>query len=348
MTKEKLTYKDTGVDVDAGQEVVKRIQPLAERVKRPEVLSGIGPFSSMFELKNYKKPVLVSSTDGVGTKLKVAQLVDKHDSIGIDLVAMCVNDLITCGAEPLFFLDYIATGKVKPDTITEIVKGIVQGCKESHCSLIGGETAEMPGMYSEEEYDVAGFSVGVIEKDEIIDQRFIESGDVIIGLASSGIHSNGYSLCRKLFFDKLKLSPFSHVDGMDRQLFEELLEPTKIYVKEILDLKKEFSLKSIAHITGGGFYENLPRSIPKEFQANIYNNSWEVPAIFNTIQKMANLEKEDMFGTFNMGIGMTVIVEDKYAQAVVEAVKNNNWPAYIIGKVSKKKVSNRVSFIDKK
>lgn len=347
MNKEKLTYKDTGVDVDAGQEVVKRIQPLAERVKRPEVLSGIGPFSGMFELKNYKKPVLVSSTDGVGTKLKIAQSVDKHDTIGIDLVAMCVNDLITCGAEPLFFLDYIATGKVNPDVITEIVKGIVQGCQQSKCSLIGGETAEMPGMYSEEEYDLAGFSVGVIEKDEIIDQRFIESGDVIIGLASSGIHSNGYSLCRKLFFEKHKLSPFSYIDGIEKQLFEELLEPTKIYVKEILDLKKSFPLKSIAHITGGGFYENIPRSIPKEFQANIYNYSWDIPRIFKSIQKMANLEADDMFGTFNMGIGMTVVVEEKYAQGVIKNIQNNNWQAFIIGKVSRKKVNSRVVFIDK-
>lgn len=347
MNEEKITYKDSGVDLNAGQEVIKRIQPLAERVRRPEVLSSIGPFSGMFELKNYKNPVLVSSTDGVGTKLKIALNVNKINSIGIDLVAMCVNDIITTGAEPLFFLDYIASGKINPDKIAELVKGIVDGCKVAGCSLIGGETSEMPSMYNQDDYDLAGFAVGAVEKDEIFDSKFIESGDSIIGLASSGLHSNGFSLCRKLFFYEYKLSPFSHVNGIHRPLFEELLEPTKIYVDEILSIKKEFKIKGAAHITGGGFIENIPRCIPSEFQATIFNYSWEITPIFKTIQQMARLDDSEMFNVFNMGIGMIIVVDKKDTDAIIKKLANKDCKAYYIGKISRKKHKDKVVFIDK-
>lgn len=347
MNHEKITYKDSGVDLNAGKEVIKRIQPLAERVRRPEVLSSIGPFSGMFELKNFKNPVLVSSTDGVGTKLKIALNVNKINTIGIDLVAMCVNDIITSGAEPLFFLDYIASGKINPDKVAELVKGIVEGCKIAGCSLIGGETAEMPSMYNHEDYDLAGFAVGAVEKEEIFDSKYIEPGDSIIGLASSGLHSNGFSLCRRLFFDQYKLSPFGHVNGIHRPLFEELLEPTKIYVNEILSLKKEFKIKSAAHITGGGFIDNIPRSIPPEFQATIYNYSWEITPIFKAIQNMAKLDNYEMFNVFNMGIGMIIVVNRKDTDAIINHLDNNGCKAYHIGKISRKKHKDKVVFIDK-
>ncbi|MEW5821608.1 MAG: phosphoribosylformylglycinamidine cyclo-ligase [Cyanobacteriota bacterium] len=347
MVSKKFTYKDSGVDLEISDQVVKSIQPLAERVRRPEVIADIGPFSGMFELKNFKKPVLVSASDGVGTKLKIAFMVNKHDTIGIDLVAMCINDIITSGAEPLFFLDYIATGKIKPDKITEIVKGIVKGCKIAGCSLIGGETAEMPGLYNTDDYDLAGFAVGAVEKDDIIDSKYVESGDVIIGLASSGLHSNGYSLCRKIFFDEYKLSPFSHINCLNRPLFQELLEPTKIYVNAIKTIKKDFQIKSIANITGGGFIKNIPRSIPKEFQANIYEYSWDIPQIFKVIQNMSGLEYHEMFNIFNMGIGMTLVVSSKDADEILKRLTDTNNQAFQIGKISRLKSKNRVVFINK-
>jgi len=347
MNKDKITYKDSGVDLSTADQIVRKIQPLAERVKRPEVISDIGPFSGMFDLKNFNKPVLVSSSDGVGSKLKIAYMVNKHDTIGIDLVAMCVNDIITNGAEPLFFLDYIATGKLNTNKITEIVKGIITGCKIAGCSLIGGETSEMPGLYADDEYDLAGFAVGAVEKDEIIKPKFIESGDVIIGLSSSGLHSNGYSLCRKILFDHCNLSPFSHINCLHHPLFEELLKPTKIYVNQVLETKKEFTIKSIANITGGGFIKNIPRSIPKEFQANIYNYSWEIPQIFTVIQSMSRLEKSEMFEVFNMGIGMTFVVKEKESVDIVKKLNNTGCESFIIGKVSRKKQKQSVVFIDK-
>lgn len=348
MDKIKLTYKDAGVDLESGYKVERNIQSLADRFKRPEVISNIGGFAGMFELKKYTKPVLVSSADGVGTKLKIASMVNKHDTIGIDLVAMCVNDIITCGAEPLFFLDYIATGKINVDSLNDIAKGIVTGCKEAGCSLIGGETSEMPGVYCNNEYDLAGFTVGVVEKDHIIDAKNVESGDIIIGLASSGIHSNGFSLCRKLFFEHNKFSPFSYINCLNRPLFEELLEPTKIYVKPVLEIIREFEIKSIANITGGGFIKNIPRSIPFEYQANIFHSSWEIPTIFEIIQNMADLEQIEMFNVFNMGIGMTLIVKDKEADEILKSLSNKNCQAYKIGKISRKKTDQRIAFVDNK
>lgn len=348
MINNKACYEDASFNLDLSDQVVKNIQPLAERVRRPEVISDIGPFSGLFELKKYNQPVIVSSTDGVGTKLKVAFMVNKHDTIGIDLVAMSVNDIITSGAQPLFFLDYISSGKIYPDKIIEIVKGIVNGCKIANCSLIGGDTSQMPGVYNDDEYELAGFAVGVVEKDAIIDSRFVESGDDIIGLASSGLHCHGFNICRKLFFDNYKLSPFSHINCLNRSLFEELLEPTKIYSREILAIKEEFQIKAIANITEGGFIKNIPRSIPKDLQANIYNYSWELPQIFNVIKNMSELEYQEMLGIFNMGIGMTLIVKKKESSEILKRLENLNCKAYLIGKISRKKQLNRVAFIDKK
>ncbi|MGD9581371.1 MAG: phosphoribosylformylglycinamidine cyclo-ligase [Vampirovibrionia bacterium] len=342
-----MTYKDSGVDLNTSKEVIKKIQPLAERVRRPEVISSIGPFSGMFELKNYKNPILVSSTDGVGTKLKIALNVNKLNTIGIDLVAMCVNDIITSGAEPLFFLDYIASGKINPDKVTEIVTGIVEGCKIANCSLIGGETAEMPSMYNQDDYDLAGFALGAVEKDEVFDPKYIEPGDSIIGLESSGLHSNGFSLCRKLFFDKYKLSPFSHLNGTYRPLFEELLEPTRIYVNEILSLKKEFKIKSAAHITGGGLIENIPRCIPAEYKATIYEYSWEIKPVFKTIQNMANLDNEEMFSVFNMGIGMVIVVDKEDTEEILKFLDKLGCKSYLIGKISRKKYNEKITFTQK-
>jgi phosphoribosylformylglycinamidine cyclo-ligase len=302
-----VTYKDAGVDIEAGYEAVK---PMNE-------------------------PVLVSGTDGVGTKLKIAFMMDKHDTIGIDCVAMCVNDIICAGAEPLFFLDYIAVGKNEPEKVAEIVKGVADGCIMSGCSLIGGETAEMPGFYPVNEYDLVGFAVGIVEKSKIIDGKDIVDGDKIIGLASSGIHSNGYSLVRKVFnLNENKL--MEHIEVLGGRLGDELLKPTKIYVKDINALNSNFKIKGISHITGGGFYENLPRAVPEGMGIYIYEGSWRIPEIFNVIKDCGDINMKHMYNTFNMGIGMAVIVDPKTADDIKNYADKNNIEARIIGEVTKK------------
>ncbi len=328
------TYKEAGVDVEAGYEAVRLMGKHVKKTFRPEVLTDIGGFGGLFGLdkSKYNEPVLVSGTDGVGTKLKIAFLKDKHDTIGIDCVAMCVNDIVCSGAEPLFFLDYIATGKNRPEKIADIVKGIADGCLMSGCSLIGGETAEMPGFYPENEYDVAGFAVGIVDKSKIINGKNIKSGDKLIGLASSGIHSNGYSLVRKLLnLNAERISEY--VESLGTTLGDELLKPTKIYVKTILELKGKFELKGISHITGGGFIENIPRMIPQGLRIKINKGSWPVLPIFSLLQKLGDIKERDIYNTFNMGIGMVIAVESDIAEQVAEYANQMGEQAYVIGEV---------------
>ncbi len=328
------TYKDAGVDIEAGYEAVRLMREDVKRTFRPEVLTDIGGFGGLFALnkEKYIEPILVSGTDGVGTKLKIAFLMDKHDTIGIDCVAMCVNDIVCSGAEPLFFLDYIALGKNRPEQVTEIVKGISKGCIEAGCALIGGETAEMPGFYPDGEYDVAGFAVGIVDKSKIIDGKNIKEGDKIIGIASSGIHSNGYSLVRKVLSptkEKLK----EKVKSLGSTLGEALLKPTKIYVKTILDLKDKFEIKGISHITGGGFYENIPRMIPEGLGVKVFKGSWPILPVFNLLQEVGMIDENNMFNTFNMGIGMVIAVDNEIADSVLEYLNKEKEEAYIIGEV---------------
>ncbi|HEX3028424.1 MAG TPA: phosphoribosylformylglycinamidine cyclo-ligase [Clostridia bacterium] len=328
------TYKEAGVDVEAGYEAVKLMGRHVKKTFRPEVLTDIGGFGGLFGLdkSKYNEPVLVSGTDGVGTKLKIAFLKDKHDTIGIDCVAMCVNDIVCSGAEPLFFLDYIAVGKNKPEKIADIVKGVADGCVMSGCSLIGGETAEMPGFYPENEYDVAGFAVGIVDKSKIINGKNIKAGDKLIGLASSGIHSNGYSLVRKLLnLNTERMGEY--VESLGTTLGDELLKPTKIYVKTILELKEKFELKGISHITGGGFIENIPRMIPQGLRIKINKGSWPVLPIFSLLQKIGEIKERDIYNTFNMGIGMVIAVESDIAEQVAEYVNKIGEKAYVIGEV---------------
>jgi phosphoribosylformylglycinamidine cyclo-ligase len=316
-------YKQAGVDIDAGNETVERIRAHVKRTYRPEVLGDIGGFGGSFALGKYENPVLVSATDGVGTKLKLAFATDLHDSIGIDCVAMCVNDLIVQGAEPLFFLDYLATGKLQPAQAEAVVKGIADGCVDAGCALIGGETAEMPGMYSKGEYDIAGFCVGVVERDQLIDGSTIEEGDVLISLGSNGLHSNGFSLARHVLF----------ADGMDLELARELLTPTRIYVKTLLTLMKEYTVKGAAHITGGGLVENVPRMLPKGLTAEVNADAWNVPAIFDRIQHSGDVSDEDMFRTFNMGIGMVICVPKEQAEQVMARASELGETVDLIGKI---------------
>lgn len=330
------SYKAAGVDVTAGYEAVRLMKQHVERTRVKGAIDSIGGFGGLFELdpKEYDDPVLVSGTDGVGTKIKLAFLLDKHDTIGIDAVAMCVNDIICCGAKPLFFLDYIACGKNEPTKIASIVKGIADGCVESGCALVGGETAEHPGLMPEDEYDVGGFSVGIVSKRAIIDGSKVAEGDAIIGLASSGVHSNGFSLVRKVFgIDKREVLDEKLPDG--RTLGETLLTPTKLYVKPVLDLIKRSDVRAISHITGGGFYENIPRSIPDGFTAIIDKNSYEVPYIFRLLRERGGISEHDMYNTFNMGIGMSIVVPQSEAQNAVAILKENGTQAYIIGKIGK-------------
>jgi phosphoribosylformylglycinamidine cyclo-ligase len=328
------TYKDAGVDVEAGYEAVKLMGKHVRKTFRPEVVTDIGGFGGLFALNKdkYEEPILVSGTDGVGTKLKIAFLKDKHDTIGIDCVAMCVNDIICSGAEPLFFLDYIACGKNRPDKIVEIVKGIAEGCVESGCSLIGGETAEMPGFYPDDEYDVAGFAVGIVDKKKVINGKSIKDGDKLIGLASSGLHSNGYSLVRKLLNpNKEKMNEYVEVLGTT--LGDELIKPTKLYVKTILDLKGKYEIKGISHITGGGFIENIPRMIPEGLRVKIKKGTWPVLPIFNLLQQLGEIKETDIYNTFNMGIGMVLAVDSSIADEIVKYLNNDNEQAYLIGEV---------------
>jgi len=333
----KLTYKQAGVDIDEGEKFVRLISPMVKQTFRPEVMIDIGSFSSLFRLdvKKYKKPVLVSGTDGVGTKLKVAFMMDRHDTVGIDLVAMCVNDILTSGAEPLFFLDYFATGRLMSKKASKVIRGIVKGCKEAGCSLIGGETAEMPGFYAEGEYDLSGFAVGVVDRDKIINGSKIKEGDAIIGIASNGIHSNGYSLVRRLFFDFKKMDVNTYMPEIGSALGEELLKPTRIYVRAVTALKERLKIKGMAHITGGGIPGNLPRILPKGVHAKIKDGSWPVTQIFRIIKKMGNVPEEDMRKTFNMGIGYVMVVSRSSSRDAVSLLKKLGYPAFIIGSIEK-------------
>lgn len=334
-----LTYKDAGVDIDKGNRLVDIIKPLARSTFTSGVVNEIGSFGAFFKIDKagYHEPVLVSSTDGVGTKLKIAFLMNKHDTVGIDLVAMSVNDILTSGAKPLFFLDYFATGKLSTKTAGDVIKGIADGCKMSACSLIGGETAEMPGFYSKGEYDLAGFAVGIVDKRKIINGSDIKAGDILIGLSSSGLHSNGYSLARKLFFDIEKYGPKKKIKELGCSIGEELLKPTRIYVKNVLDVVKNFKIKGIAHITGGGVTENLPRVVSqnKKLKFIIERGSWPVPAIFHLIQNTGNVDEGEMYKTFNMGIGLILVVNRAEAQKIVKRFTRLGENAFIIGQVEK-------------
>ncbi len=322
-----ITYKTSGVDIDRGNLLVDKIKCLADSTKTKGAISSLGGFSGLFkaDFLSYKEPVLVSSTDGVGTKLKIAFLVDKHDTVGIDLVAMSVNDVLALGAKPLFFLDYIATGKINPKALSDVVKGISRGCKETGCSLIGGETAEMPSFYKEGEYDLAGFCVGVVDRSKIIDGSCIKIGDRLIGIQSSGLHSNGFSLVRKIFKEK----------EIKKGLWRVLLKPTLIYAKPILELVKRVDIKGIAHITGGAFYDKLPRILHGKKSIRIYKNAWEIPDIFKKIQKIGCVPNKEMYRTFNMGIGMVLAVSYRDLLLTKDVISKLGLKSWIIGEVVK-------------
>lgn len=333
-----LSYKDAGVDIEEGERTVEIIHRLAKKTYRPEVMKGIGGFGALFSINTikYRNPVLVSSTDGVGTKLKIAFAMDRHSTIGIDLVAMGVNDIITYGAEPLFFLDYLATGRLNAIRAEEIVAGIGEGCAMAGCSLIGGETAEMPGFYRDGEYDLAGFTVGIVEKERIIDGSSIRIGNKIIGLASSGLHSNGFSLARKVLLEMAGLSLQDEVEGLSKRLGDELLTPTRIYVKTVLNLVKDFTVKGIAHITGGGMVVNIPRILPEGCKAVIEKGSWEIPPIFKFIERIGNISEKEMFRTFNCGIGMVIILPDQEAEDALYRLKGMGEKPFLIGRVEER------------
>jgi phosphoribosylformylglycinamidine cyclo-ligase len=336
MKDKSLTYKDAGVDVNEGARAVKLMREHVKKTLNPNVLCDIGGFGGLFQLDltGYKNPVLVSGTDGVGTKLKIAFLMDKHDTVGQDCVAMCINDVLCQGAKPLFFLDYVATGKLEPEKIADIVKGISNGCIQAQCALIGGETAEMPGFYEDGEYDLAGFAVGMVDRDKIIDGSKITKGDVLIGLPSSGIHSNGYSLVRKLFFDTLGYSVKKDIDELGATLGDVLLEPTRIYVKQCIPLIEKYDIKGMIHMTGGGFYENIPRILSEELKAVIEIGSWPILPIFEQIQRLGNIERDEMFATFNMGIGMILVVSQKDADSILKDLSDMNEKACVIGEIA--------------
>ncbi|ENC6420104.1 phosphoribosylformylglycinamidine cyclo-ligase [Aeromonas veronii] len=331
--KTSLSYKDAGVDIDAGNALVERIKGVSKRTRRPEVLGGLGGFGALCQIPaGYKEPVLVSGTDGVGTKLRLAIDLKKHDTVGIDLVAMCVNDLIVQGAEPLFFLDYYATGKLDVDTAAAVVTGIGAGCEQSGCALVGGETAEMPGMYEGEDYDIAGFCVGVVEKSEIIDGSKVGEGDALIALAASGPHSNGFSLIRKI----LEVSKADvHQPLGDTTLANALLEPTRIYVKPVLKLIKECEIHALSHITGGGFWENIPRVLPANTQAVIDEQSWQWPAVFSWLQQAGNVTRHEMYRTFNCGVGMIIALPANQLEKALTLLKAEGENAWHIGHIAK-------------
>jgi len=331
-----ITYKDAGVDIAAGNEFVNQIKPLVKQTSRPEVVADIGGFGGLFALNTtkYQRPVLVAATDGVGTKLMLAFMMNQHETVGIDLVAMCVNDIIVQGAEPLFFLDYFATGKLTPAQAVEVIKGVTEGCKQAGCALLGGETAEMPGMYKSGEYDLAGFAVGVADHDKIIDGSTITPGDSIIGMASSGLHSNGYSLARKILLETLKLDLAAVPQDLDRPLGEALLTPTRIYVNSILNLLQDFQLKGIAHITGGGLLENIPRVLPQQCKAVLNGNSWEKPAIFELLRQGGNVPQEEMYRTFNYGIGMVLVVPQAQSDEILKRLSTLDETAWLIGHIA--------------
>jgi phosphoribosylformylglycinamidine cyclo-ligase len=335
----KLTYKIAGVDIDAGHSFVESIKLLAKKTYKSNVIGKFGNFSGsfLFPIDKYKNPVLVASTDGVGTKLKIAILAGKLDTIGIDLVAMNVNDIVTSGAEPLFFLDYLATSKLNPKEGVEIIKGIVKGCNEAECVLLGGETAEMPGFYKESEFDLAGFAVGVVERDKIIDGSRVRPGDTVIGISSSGLHSNGYSLARKVLFDRKKFRLTDRPAPLKDSIGDELLNPTRIYVKAILGLSKNYDIHAIAHITGGGLIENVPRVVPKDCTVVIDSTLWKLPPIFELIKEFGRIEKDEMFRTFNCGIGMVLVVLKEQAGGVLKKLKWLGEESMVIGEIRKRK-----------
>lgn len=328
-----LSYKDAGVDIEAGDALVERIKSVAKRTRRPEVMAGLGGFAALCEIPSgYRQPVLVSGTDGVGTKLRLAMNVGKHDTIGIDLVAMCVNDLVVTGAEPLFFLDYYATGKLNVDVAAAVVAGIGDGCEQAGCSLVGGETAEMPGMYEGEDYDLAGFCVGVVEKSEIIDGSKVQAGDVLLALTSSGPHSNGYSLIRKIIdVTQANLDQ----DCGDKPLKQALMEPTRIYVKSVLKLIKESTVNAMAHITGGGLTENIPRVLPDDCKAVINTKSWTFPPVFQWLQQGGNVQMREMYRTFNCGVGMVIAIPSSEQDNALKLLRAAGEDAFVIGHIAK-------------
>ncbi|MEG1584132.1 MAG: phosphoribosylformylglycinamidine cyclo-ligase [Anaerovorax sp.] len=335
--KEKLTYKDAGVDTKEGERAVSLMKEHVKKTFNKNVLTGLGSFGSLFKLDmgDMKEPVLVAGTDGVGTKLKIAFLTDKHDTVGQDCVAMCINDVLCQGAKPLFFLDYIATGKVQAEKVADIVKGIADGCVLAECALVGGETAEMPDFYSDGEYDMAGFAVGVVDLSKAIDGSKIEEGNVLIGIPSSGIHSNGYSLVRKLFFDQMKMGVNEQIDELGMTLGEALITPTKIYTKEVNALLHHVAVNGLIHITGGGFFENIPRIIPKGLGVEVQVGSWDMLPIFDYIQKCGNIDRDEMFATFNMSVGMMAIVAEKDVEKTMEVLQSVGAKSNVIGKIIK-------------
>ncbi|ASW42738.1 phosphoribosylformylglycinamidine cyclo-ligase [Clostridium isatidis] len=332
-----ITYKDSGVDKEAGYKEIELIKDVVKKTHIPGVLNDIGSFAGLFQIdiKKYKEPVLVSGTDGVGTKLKIAFMLEKHDSIGEDCVAMCVNDILCQGAKPLFFLDYISTGKLIPEKMAKIVEGISNGCLKASCALIGGETAEMPGLYEKEEYDLAGFCVGIVDKENIIDGSTIAEGDIIIGLASSGVHSNGYSLIRKLLLEKEKLDFNRYYASLDSSLGEELLKPTRIYYDPVYGLIENFNIKGLCHITGGGFYENIPRMLPDGLEANIKTWLIDTPPVFNLIQELGNIDIDEMYSTFNMGVGMMFVISKEDLPKIKNYLQERDEKFYILGDIKK-------------
>jgi len=338
-----LTYADAGVNIEKANKLVESIREIAKKTIRPGVIGEIGGFGGLFSINttNLQKPVLVSSTDGVGTKLKIAFMTGKHNTVGIDLVAMSVNDIIVQGAEPLFFLDYFATGELDTGIAADVITGIAEGCKQAKCALLGGETAEMPGFYKKNEYDLAGFAVGIVDYNKIIDGSGIRMGHKLIGIASSGLHSNGYSLARKICFDVLKLKIDSYIPDLKKTLGEELLTPTRIYSEIILSFLKDLPIHGLAHITGGGLSENIIRIIPETCMVRIIKESWEVPPVFHFLKKAGNISEEEMMRTFNNGIGMVAIVPEKSAQEIMERLGAINEKAFIIGDIAERKTSHK-------
>lgn len=343
----KTTYKSSGVDIDAGNLFVDLIRPLAKTTANKHVLGKLGGFSGAYELpKKYKNPILLAAADGVGTKLKIAFMTGRFNTVGIDLVAMNVNDIVTCGAEPLFFLDYIATSKLNPKEGAEIVKGIVEGCKQAGCALLGGETAEMPGFYKKDEFDLAGFVVGIVDKEQVIDGSDVKAGDAVIGIASSGLHSNGYSLARKVLLGRKKYKLSDKPKPLKRSLANELLEPTRIYVKSILNLRNSFQIKAAAHITGGGLLENIPRLLPKNCAVEMDSSTWQIPPIMELIKQEGRIDQEEMYRTFNCGIGMVLVVDSKDVGKVLKRLGKLKEKASLIGEVRKRKrQENQVKII---
>lgn len=346
VVKKRLTYRKAGVDIDEGRRLVKRIKQLAVTTRRKEVIGAIGGFSSLFSARfpDIEDPVLVSSTDGVGTKLKVAFMADRHDGVGVDLVAMCVNDILVTGAEPLFFLDYMATGRLDASRAAALLRGVARACKEAGCALVGGETAEMPGIYRPNEYDLAGFSVGVVERKKLIDGSGVRPGFSIIGLASSGLHSNGFSLARKVLFAKLRMKLKDRPRGFRKTVGSELLTPTRIYVRPVLKVIKRFDVKAMAHITGGGLVENVPRVIPRGLKAVIDRKAWPVHPVFKFIQKQGNIEELEMLRTFNCGIGFVLIVKKADEARLLRTLKAAGERAYAIGEVTKRGRAQAIEF----